>query len=176
MRHTVYDPLTDELNFRSPFLQNLSFNARFMFSGRNSIFDDATAIGQLVDSTQPAPQTKSLSYSQSGGTGWNMSAIYSYTESGRDAAFTKRSFIRFNLRFNLTRSTSVTYAQSYDIGRKLTVNNSVNIVRTIHCWTGSLYWVPIGSNRGFGFKLFVTDLPEIKLDSSHDSFLKSLQN
>jgi len=70
---------------------------------------------------------------------------------------------------------NLTASQSYDIDQKATVNNSVNIVRKIHCWSGSLYWVPIGSNRGFGFKLFVSAIPEIKFDNAHDSFLNKLQ-
>ncbi|MFQ6007971.1 MAG: putative LPS assembly protein LptD, partial [Candidatus Zixiibacteriota bacterium] len=160
MRHSFYDPETDELRFWSPILMSFSFDATFRLSGKSFLFDDPDAIPKGVDSAADLSERK----------GWSLNATYSYQESGRGAAFAKSSFIRFTLSFNLTPKTSVTYSQQYDIVDKLTVSNSVNIVRKIHCWTGSLYWVPIGSNRGFGFKLYVTALPEIKIDNNHDLF------
>ena len=171
MQHTFYDPDTDEFNFFSPYLESFSFNVRTTLSGRRFLFDEAPIRRDKADtSSAPRSQLRPQT-SQTKSSGWSLSTDYSYSESGRGSSFYKRSFIRLNLRFNLTPNTTVAYSQSYDFGNKLTVNNSVNIVRKLHCWTGSLYWVPIGSNRGFGFKLFVTALPEIKLDNAHDSFL-----
>ena len=178
MNHSLYKPNSDKLSFFSPYLQSFDFNARLTFSGKKSIFDEISqqssknsvaSEDRLAGKIDRARNPNSFAPS-----GWSMSAIYSYNESGSGSNFVKRSFLRMNLRFNLTPTTSVAYSQSYDIVKGVTVNNSVNIVKKLHCWTGSIYWVPIGSNRGFGFKLFVTALPEIKLDSSHDSFLESL--
>ena len=169
MTHTFYDPLTDEISFWSPYLMSFNFNAIFRLAGNTFLFDETEAMPKGADS---ASQLASSSRSQ-GRKGWNLNATYSYQESGREAQFRKSSFIRFTLGFNLTSTTSVTYSQQYDIVKKLTVSNSVNIVRKIHCWTGSLYWVPIGSNRGFGFKLNVTALPEVKIDNNHDIFSTS---
>jgi len=172
MTHSFYKPSTNELNFWSPYLMGFNFNAIFRLAGETFLFDDTQAIPEGADS---ATQLTSSSQSK-GRKGWNLNATYSYQESGREEQFRKSSFIRFTLGFNLTPTTSVTYSQHYDIVEKLTVSNSVNIVRKIHCWTGSLYWVPIGSNRGFGFKLFVTALPEIKIDNNHDLFSSSQLN
>lgn len=167
MTHSFYDPITDELSFWSPHLMSFSLNTSFTLSGSKFLFDDdVTAIPKGADS---ASQLDDSSQSK-GRKGWNLNVTYSYSESGRDAGYRKSSFIRFTLGFNLTPTTSITYSQNYDIVEKLTVSNAVNIVRKIHCWTGSLYWVPIGSNRGFGFKLNVTALPEIKIDQNHDTF------
>jgi lipopolysaccharide assembly outer membrane protein LptD (OstA) len=163
MNHTFYNPdkpESNELHFWSPYLMSFSFNANFKIAGSHFLFDDTIIVPPGGDSTSVSQGKK----------GWSLSATYSYQESGRGAQFRKSSFLRFTLGFNLTPSTSVTYSQQYDIVDKLTVSSSVNIVRQIHCWTGSLYWVPVGSNRGFGFKLFVTALPEIKIDNNHDLF------
>jgi len=109
---------------------------------------------------------------RSGGRGWNLSVSYSFSESGRYTGnYSKRHFVRLNLGFALTPVTSVTYSQDYNFVEGRALYSSVNITRTLHCWTGSIYWVPIGPNRGFGFKLFVTDLPAVKVDSGYDSFL-----
>ncbi len=172
MTHSFYKPSTNELNFWSPCLMSFNFNATFRLAGKTFLFDDTQTIPEGADS---ASQLTSSSQPK-GRKGWSLSATYSYQESGREEQFRKSSFVRFTLGFNLTPTTSVTYSQHYDIVEKLTVSNSVNIVRKLHCWTGSLYWVPIGSNRGFGFKLFVTALPEIKIDDNHDLFSTSQLN
>jgi hypothetical protein len=175
VRHTFYDPSSDELNFWSPLLMSFNVNANFRIAGQNFIFDDPQHMPRGVDSLAQLPGSEIALPSTSRRSGWSLTATYSYSESGRGTAWRKSSFINLNLNFNLTPTTSISYSQRYDITRRLTISNSVNIVRQIHCWSGSLYWVPIGSNRGFGFKLFVTAIPEIKLDSNHDTFLESLQ-
>jgi hypothetical protein len=70
------------------------------------------------------------------------------------------------LDFNITPSTRVSYDQSFDVGRGRTVYNSVRLNRQLHCWSGELYWVPTGSTRGYGFRLFVTAIPAIKIDNT----------
>ncbi|UCE25161.1 MAG: hypothetical protein JSU74_03695 [Candidatus Zixiibacteriota bacterium] len=177
MAHSFYDPETDELDFWSPHLLSFNVNANFRLAGRSFIFDEPGQMPRGVDSLSHLDPTRPVAATPRGGRGqgWSLSATYNYSESGRGTSWRKSSFININLRFNLTPTTTITYSQRYDITRDLTISNSVNIVRKIHCWSGSLYWVPIGSNRGFGFKLFVTDIPEIKLDSNHDTFLESIQ-
>jgi len=174
--HTFYDPETDELDFWGPTLLSFNVNASFRLAGQNFIFDDPRPAFHGADSVQQLPSLQPRPSPGPGGRkGWNLSVTYNYSESGLKTSWRKSSFINLNLSFLLTPTTTITYSQRYDITRDLTISNSVNIVRKIHCWSGSLYWVPIGSNRGFGFKLFVTDLPEIKVDSNHDSFLESIQ-
>ncbi|MDH4158401.1 MAG: putative LPS assembly protein LptD, partial [candidate division Zixibacteria bacterium] len=173
MTHSFYKPGTDSLHFWSPFLLDFNFNAHFNIGGTRFLFDESETARTATDSAGRLSPTAPRSASR--GRGWSFSASYRYSESGRDQNWVKRSFIDFRLAFNLTPTTSISYSQYYDFNQKLTVRNSVNIVKTIHCWTGSLYWVPIGSNRGFGFKLFVSALPEIKIDNKHDSFLQTVR-
>ncbi|MFQ5452874.1 MAG: putative LPS assembly protein LptD, partial [Candidatus Zixiibacteriota bacterium] len=172
MQHSFYQPNTDDLNFWSPFLLSFNINANINLAGQNFFFDDAKEILRRVDSLSQIDRTAPTSGVRKG---WSLSATYSYSETGRGSNWSKSSFINFLLRFNLTPTTTISYSQRYSIDRKLTIRNSVNIVKKIHCWTGSIFWVPVGSNRGFGFKLFVTALPEIKIDNNHDSFTQSFQ-
>ncbi|MDF1544582.1 MAG: putative LPS assembly protein LptD [bacterium] len=181
LTHTFYDPENDDFDFWSPVLTNFSFNARFNLTGSRFIFDEGVLPADergdtTTGTTLGADPYKPVLANAGSGSGWSLSMTYSFNESGREEFYRKQAFMRFNLSFNLTPTTRVAYSQSYNILDQAIVNNSVNIVRKIHCWTGSLYWVPVGSNRGFGFKLFVTALPEIKLDNAHDSFLETLEN
>lgn len=176
MTHSFYKPDTDELDFLSPNLLDFEIQGGLRLTGSRFIFDDvepasfkgADSAGQLR-TVGPRPG------SRKGRKGWSFSANYRYRESRRGGSITKLSSVSINLSFNLTPSTSIRYSQYYDIENQLTVYNSVNIKKIIHCWTGSLYWVPVGSNRGFGFKIFVTAIPEIKLDNKHDSFVSSIR-
>ena len=176
MTHSFYNPETGDLHFFSPSLLDFNVNASMSISGRRFLFDDAADSFKGADSAsqlaQPAQPT--------GPKGWRLSLTYSHTESGRGAAFYKTSFIRFSLSFYLTPSTSVSYSQYYDFVGGKTINNQVNITRQLKCWTGNFYWVPIGSNRGYGFRIYVTAIPSIKIDNSQNpfsaSYYESLQN
>ena len=159
MRHSFYDPDTDEQKFWSPYLESFSIRTSLNLAGNSFFFDDVgqQSVPQGADSRQALNQSYLAQNSSiNTGKGWSFSANYSYSENGRGQSWSKDSFISFALRFNLTPNTTVSYNQYYNIEDNLTISNSVNIVRKIHCWTGSIYWVPRGSNRGFGFKLNVT--------------------
>jgi lipopolysaccharide assembly outer membrane protein LptD (OstA) len=149
------------------YVSRFSFDTRFTgLSGKTFFFDDPIHGSASGDGPRPA----------SGGRGWSLSAHYNYSQSGKGATFRKTShYIEFNTKFYLTPLTDVTWSQRYDLLTHRTLNISINISRQLHCWTGSLYFVPTGTNRGFGFKLFVTALPEIKIDNSHDSYVQRLQ-
>ncbi len=179
--HTFYDPRkpeTNEPDLLSPYITNFQFNARMSLRGRTSIFDDlAVTSPREVDTASPFPAGGSAAppVAGSGGNrGWNASISYSFSESGKHVGFyNKTSFVAFTLGFWLTPLTEISYSQRYDFRRDRTIHNQVRITRKLHCWTGSLWWVPVGSNAGFGFKLYVTGIPEIKLDNNYDSFSSS---
>ncbi len=175
--HSLYKPDTDEVDFWSPHLESFSLDARFSFSGRSFIFDDPSdkKISPGAQSPEELKTTTAPQSYKSASRGWLFSASYGYSESGRGAFFRKFSFFRFNLNFNLTPTTSLSYTHDYDVDDNKTIHNSVRIARQLHCWSGSIYWVPKGSNRGFGFQLFVTAIPDIKIDNNHDSYLRAFQ-
>lgn len=159
-----YAPNSDDPLF---YVSRFSFDSRFTgISGGTFFFDDP--IQRVPAADGPGPST--------GGRGWSLSAHYNYAQSGLGDSFRKTSnYIELSARFYLTPLTEVSWNQRYDLLTDQTLNVSINISRQLHCWTGSLYFVPTGTNRGFGFKLFVTALPEIKIDNSHDSYVQRLQ-
>jgi len=173
MTHSLYRKDSDDLDFWHPRLTDFTLNTSIDLAGRSFVFDDAApAMPQGADSARlvsggPAP-------SGPRGSGWSFSASYGYAETGIGTGFfNKKSFLTFSLRFNLTPTTRITYSQSYDFEDHKTVTNRVNIERTIHCWTGTFHWVPTGSTKGWGFKLFVTAIPAIKIDNSQNSLSSS---
>jgi hypothetical protein len=176
MIHSLYEPGTDNVDFWSPHLESFSIDARFTLSGKSFIFDDPVerGIAPGAESPEDLRNPTSPSYSPVS-RGWQFSASYGFSESGNGPLYNRFSYFRFNLNFNLTPSTSISYSHDYDVDDNKTIYNSVRIVRQIHCWSGSLYWVPKGTNRGFGFQLFVTAIPDIKIDNNHDSYLRAFQ-
>ncbi|MBI5266153.1 MAG: LPS-assembly protein LptD [candidate division Zixibacteria bacterium] len=163
--HSLYRPGTKELRFWSPTLESFNLNLTFSLAGKSFIFDDLRS--QVPRGADSANQIPSAGVGPSGGeTGWSMRVDYRYSESGRGSLFTKSSFLNFHLDFNLTPSTRISYDQSYDVRTGHTVYNSVRIGKQLHCWNGEFYWVPTGSTRGYGFRLFVIAIPAIKLDNT----------
>ncbi len=174
MDHSFYEPGTSNLRFFSPYLMSFSFNTTFSFSGKSFLFDEPVQTA-AAPSTSPMDTTRLAQTPQvpgavtGGNKGWTLAATYSYNESGRGSAYRRSSFMQFSVNFNLTPSTAVSYTQYYDFTGRGTVNNQVSLVKNLHCWTGTFYWVPVGSNRGYGFRLNVSAIPAIKLDNSQSS-------
>lgn len=178
MVHSLYEPGTDNESFFSPYLESFNFSTSWSLSGGKSIFDTRSEpLGQGVDS---ASQLSNPTLPQSSqGQGWRMAISYDFSQSGRGTAFRKQAFAKLNLSFFLTPTTSVSYSHYYDFARHKTVNSQINIVKNLHCWTGTFYWVPTGSNRGYGFRLYVTAIPSLKIENSQNplssSYFQGLQ-
>ncbi len=176
--HSFYKEDSDELDFFSPRLLNFNLSAGISLHGRHFLFDEEASAGipRGADSASHLSRShKRSALSSPSSSGWSLSASYGYSESGVGTEyFSKKSYVRFSLRFNLTPETKVTYSQYYDFVDKKTISNEVNIERTLHCWTGIFHWVPTGSTRGWGFKLYVTGMPDIKIDNSQSAISSSL--
>lgn len=166
MVHSFYHPETKELHLLSPFLQSFGLSTTFGFSGRSFLFDEVTPRRAPRDSGAASGRAPTPSATQSSRSGWNLSATYAYSESGRGSAFRKSSYIQFSVDFRLTPTTEVSYSQYYDFTGRGTINNQVSIGKNLHCWRGEFWWVPTGSNHGYGFRLYVLAIPALKLDNS----------
>ncbi|HOP06777.1 MAG TPA: putative LPS assembly protein LptD [candidate division Zixibacteria bacterium] len=176
MIHTPYNPETDELNFLDLYMQSFSLNTSLNLHGRFPFFDDANDIPRGADS---ASQAGNSSGKESKGS-WTCNLYYQYAESGRGTSWSKTNDVlkaSITIQFNLTRNTSVSLSNvEYNFRTSKLVSTRIQIVRQLHCWTGSLYWAPVGSNPGFGFKLYVTAMPDIKIDNNHETSISSLTN
>ncbi|MEW5796746.1 MAG: LPS assembly protein LptD [Candidatus Zixiibacteriota bacterium] len=175
LSHSLYKtPTGNELDFWHPRLMSVNANATLSLRGQRFLFDDAQAASPLV-----ADSARRLGFSgprsgSAGGRGWDLSATYSYSETGKfSGIFRKSSSIRLALLFSLTPTTQIDYSEYYDFAAKKTIANQVSIVKTLHCWTGTFHWVPTGSLRGWGFMLYVTALPAVKIDNSQSTLSSS---
>jgi lipopolysaccharide assembly outer membrane protein LptD (OstA) len=172
MTHSLYKgPQSSQLDFWNPHLLSFKLDANLSLRGKRFLFDDVTSTmmprgadsANQVGNFGMAPRPTSAP----GRRGWDARVSYSYSETGKwTDNFRKSSSVRFTLNFNLTPTTQVNYSQYYDFVSAKTVTNIVNITKVIHCWTGTFHWVPTGSTRGWGFRLYVTALPAIKIDDS----------
>ena len=172
--HSLYKLGTNKLEFWTPHLLNWNVRATFNLHGQRFIFDEPAEVAKPADTlTKGAASPPTVeAYKPKG---WNANISYYFAESGSGASYNKDAYVNITLNFNLTRNTSIAYSQRYDIDRGLTANNSVSITRLLHCWTGSLWWVPIGSNAGFGFKLYANAIPDLTIDNNYNSFTSSLR-
>ncbi len=164
MRHAVYRLGSRRATVFSPSLRDFSFNANITLAGQRTIFDEVAKVTQ-PDTSHGLDSLSTITTAQSG-SGWSLAATYTYSEANKGIKYEKSSYAQLTLRFNVTPTTAVTYSQSYDFGGGGTVNKQVNIVKQLHCWVGTLYWVPIGSNQGYGFRLNVIAIPSIKIDNT----------
>jgi lipopolysaccharide assembly outer membrane protein LptD (OstA) len=175
MSHSLYKSPTDtsnELDFWNPHLLSFRLDAAISLKGKTFLFDEISRRGPIrqdsLPPSGPAPEQDFMAK------GWDMSLTYSFNESGKwSGIYRKSSSLRMSLKFNLTPTTEVSYSQYYDIAKQKTVANQVSIVKTIHCWTGTFHWVPTGSMRGWGFMLYVTALPAVKIDNSQSTLNSS---
>lgn len=179
--HTFYKKDSDDYNIWAPRLTNFALNFSTQLRGRRFFFDDPVLANTTPQPTIPPPGAPIANATQKSQAnrpqGWSMTIQYGYGESRINEAIRKSSsFISYVLNFNLTPSTSVSYSHRYDFLDRQTASSAISIQKTLHCWTGSLFWVPSGSNRGFGFRLYVTGMPEIKLDDQYDNFLEGVQH
>lgn len=164
MVHTLYKPGTDTLTLSHPRLSSFNLLTSITITGGRFLFDEPAGIKRGADS---ASQTGSQKASAPAQAGWTLRVDYSFNQSGFGPDFRKSSFLQLGLQFSLTPTTTVSYTQSFDPVQGRTINNQVSIVKHLHCWTGEFSWVPVGSNRGYGFRLYVTAIPAIKIDNSN---------
>jgi lipopolysaccharide assembly outer membrane protein LptD (OstA) len=176
--HDLYQgPGSTETDLLNPHLTYFQANASINLAGSRFLFDDAepASIPRGLDSAsqlgEPRPPNQG---GASGRSGWNLSASLNFSETGiRTSSYYKTSSIQFSLNFYLTATTRVEYSQYYNFVSRKTISNRVYITKTLHCWTGTFFWVPTGSTRGWGFSLNVTALPAIRIDNSQNSLNSS---
>jgi len=174
MVHSLYKPGTDTLDLFSPYLMSFEILSSITIAGNQFLFDEPVRIDRGADSASQVSTGQPVRTQANTRQGWSLRVDYSYGESGRKANFWKHSSLSLALQFNLTPNTTVSFRQSFDPVKGRTINSQVGIVRTLHCWTGEFNWVPVGSNRGYSFRLYVTAIPALKIDNSNTLVSSSL--
>jgi hypothetical protein len=71
-----------------------------------------------------------------------------------------------NARINPTPKWEMSYNTSYNFNEGKFSTHQLNFNRTLHCWNMSFRWTPVGISRGWSFTIYITDIPDIKIDQA----------
>ena len=159
MTHDLYKPGTDELSFFSPYLQSFSVNTSFSTAGIFGTVESRHEEDSLKFPVKPMSSGESKQ-------NWSLSVTHSYSESGRGAFFRKTHDIRFSLRVSLTQNMNLSYSQYYSFDRKKTVSRYLEVYRKLHCFEGKFTWNIDRNPQGYGFKINVIMIPQVKYEKS----------
>jgi hypothetical protein len=117
---------------------------------------------------------------RSGAGPWSVTCRYRYDEAriagsgGISKSITH--WITTSARFNLTEHFAVNFQQNYDIRRELIVSRSISITRDMRCWEAQFSWNPNGSLEGYYFRIFLKQLPDVKVEKSQSPLRGTLYN
>lgn len=165
--HDLYNPVTLDFDPFRARLTNISVSSGFSMHGRRGASSPDDLDGRNVE--RPGSSLKMP---------WSANFGHRYTESRNliTGAKSITHWITSSASFDLTRNWHVDISQNYDIRRKLIVSRSINIVRDLHCWEARFSWIPNGSLKGYYFKLFVKQIPDIKFEKSKSPLRGTLFN
>ncbi len=99
--------------------------------------------------------------------GFNYSYSYSSERVGREMfKETIRHTSTFRASLYPTRHWSMGYNTQYDYTAGEFAKHSFTFSRDLHCWKMDFAWTPVGPAAGWNFSIYVTDLPDIKLNAA----------
>jgi hypothetical protein len=168
--HYLYNPTTLDFEPLNARLTNLSISSSFSLSGSSG--------GRPVS---PASELEGYQGTPSGPSTarpWNFNLGHRYSESRNITSGAKSitHWITSSANFNMTDNWRVDFSQNYDIRRKVIVNRSITVVRDLHCWEAQFSWNPNGSLKGYYFRIFVKQIPDIKIERSESPLRGTLFN
>ena len=65
-----------------------------------------------------------------------------------------------------TRKWKMSYTTQYDYNAGRFATHQFEFQRDLHCWSMVFHWTPIGPAAGWNFSIYITELPDIKLQAS----------
>ncbi|MBO7523420.1 MAG: LPS-assembly protein LptD, partial [Bacteroidales bacterium] len=106
---------------------------------------------------------------------WSMSVNYSFTYSKPRFDAIISQTISVNGSVSLTHNTSISYRSGYDITNRKLSATQLSINRTLHCWTMSMSWIPVGNLKSWSFLIRVnasmlSDLKYERKKDYHDNY------
>ncbi|MBP5589581.1 MAG: hypothetical protein J6X26_03515, partial [Bacteroidales bacterium] len=106
---------------------------------------------------------------------WSMTINYSFTYSKPRFDPIISQTISVNGSVNLTHNTSISYRSGYDITNSKLSATQLSINRTLHCWTMSMSWIPVGTLKSWSFLIRVnasmlSDLKYERKKDYHDNY------
>jgi hypothetical protein len=71
-----------------------------------------------------------------------------------------------SLKLNPTAGWQMSYDTDYNFSEGRFSRHTFAFHRTLHCWEMDFRWTPVGLSEGWNFVIRITELPEVKLESS----------
>lgn len=155
-QHSFYHPFSDQPNLaQAPELESWSYelSRSFHWTGKFN--------AGIMRAEKEEPDTRP----------WDAGFDYRYTFSSSrvgKALFQDQITHSSNISLSIqpTRKWKMTYTTQYDYNAGRFAMHQFNFQRDLHCWSMTFRWTPIGPAAGWNFSIFVTELPDIKLQSS----------
>jgi hypothetical protein len=175
-RHVLYDdfaPAGEKDKLTTPILAAYSFGWRKGIQ----VAGDFNSGARIMD-TQGYPTEKFSS------TPWSADLNYSFDYAstrvgGDDNSGAERLFgingtfqrtlvhnANASLKLNPTPAWQMSYETDYNFTDGRFSRHAFAFHRTLHCWQMDFNWTPIGISEGWSFNIRITDLPDIKLETS----------
>ena len=70
------------------------------------------------------------------------------------------------LKLNPTAGWQMAYDTDYNFSEGRFSRHAFSFHRVLHCWEMDFRWSPVGISEGWNFVIRITDLPDVKLESS----------
>ena len=71
-----------------------------------------------------------------------------------------------SVRLNPTAGWQMSYETDYNFSEGRFSKHSFTFHRVLHCWEMDFHWTPVGISEGWNFNIRITELPDVKLESS----------
>jgi len=170
--HNFYDEVTEKFLGFSPRLVSLS--ASLTFSRKFYLFRDKQEKDDKLDEELyddidrgPVRREGESSIKDDNETTLQVNLSHRYTERysmGRLASKTRWLNASFDLQ--LTAGWQIKFGCQYDLEEKRTSYPKFELQRDIHCWSGEFIWRPSGPLAGYYFRIYIKQLPDIKVEQS----------
>ena len=169
--HNFYYPGSGELHLLSPTLTNItltaSFNKKFRISGGS---EDQPEEFEGVDRSVDKPLIggrRDFDFGKSKETSFGVRLNHSYTENRVGGEITRKSnYLESDFDLTLTSSWRMELNFRYNLEDKKTEFPVFRLARDLNCWAGEFEWRPTGALAGYYFKIYIKQIPDIKVEQS----------
>ncbi|HLP40186.1 MAG TPA: putative LPS assembly protein LptD, partial [Fibrobacteria bacterium] len=174
--HSLYDDFAgegarDELT--SPILKSYSFGWRRGLEAGGDFSSGARvrdSRGFPRPTFEHTPWSASLNYSFSFSStrvgGGDEDPLSRFFGVGGTFRQTRTHSANGSLKLNPTAGWQMAYDTDYDFSLGRFSRHAFSFHRTLHCWVMDFRWNPVGISEGWSFVIRITELPDIKLESS----------
>jgi lipopolysaccharide assembly outer membrane protein LptD (OstA) len=169
--HDFYDENTGDFRELDPWLVSLSgsmsFSRTFTLGGGGGSKQGNGESKSVPDTESGSIPLKESKPKRGQETSLQVNLSHRYTErrsQGRVVSKTRWLSAAFDLQ--LTSSWNIKLDFQYDLEAKKTSYPKFELSRDLHCWKGEFSWRPEGPLKGYYFKIYIKQLPDIKIEQT----------